>query len=122
MTSNPRLPADGEGKNLLRDAFASVPAGPLAETQHLLKVANSISHDAIGAWMEVWTELRDCVASGDKSMSDSQKRFLPSCGWDEFIEKLWLLKHYLDSIQRISTTKQHPLAGASPRHHEHEVD
>jgi hypothetical protein len=26
--------------------------------------------------------------------------FKPACGWPEFLEKLWLLKHYLDYIHR----------------------
>jgi hypothetical protein len=29
------------------------------------------------------------------------KGFVPPCGWPELLEKLWQLKHYLDSIERI---------------------
>ena len=102
MTANPR-PRSQQSDGL--EAFAATALTPQAELEHLLKVANSISHDASATWMEIWNELRECVACGDKALRESQKRFLPSCGWGEFVEKLWLLKHYLDSIQRVTTKK-----------------
>jgi hypothetical protein len=31
---------------------------------------------------------------------EMEEGFKPACGWPEFLEKLWLLKHYLDYIHR----------------------
>jgi hypothetical protein len=37
--------------------------------------------------------------------AEMQKGFVPACGWPEFLEKMWLLKHYLDSVGRICRNK-----------------
>jgi hypothetical protein len=29
----------------------------------------------------------------------------PECGWPEFLEKMWLLRHYLDYAKRLSEGK-----------------
>ena len=78
-----------------------VPLTALGQLDHLLKVASSISQDANKTWAEIWGELKRLTTGGGLVVPDAQKGFVPECGWPEFLEKFWLLKHYLDSIQRI---------------------
>jgi len=85
---------------------AVVPFTPLVELDHLLKVAGSVSRDANEVWAEMWTEFRRIVTSSGMIVPDAAANFVPVCGWPEFIEKFWLLKHYLDSIQRICERRQ----------------
>jgi len=78
-----------------------VPLTALTQVEHLLKVAGSITQDANKTWAEIWAELKHLTTSGGLVVPEGAKGFVPACGWPEFLEKFWLLKHYLDSIQRI---------------------
>ncbi len=78
-----------------------VPLTAVTQLDHLLKVAGSISQDANKTWAEMWGELKRLTTGGGLVVSEAGKGFVPECGWPEFLEKFWLLKHYLDSIQRI---------------------
>ena len=78
-----------------------VPVTALTQLNHLLKVAGSISQDANKTWAEIWGELKQLTTGGGLIVPEAGKGFVPECGWPEFLEKFWLLKHYLDSIQRI---------------------
>jgi len=78
-----------------------LPFTPLVELDHLLKVAGSVSVDANQIWAEMWGEFRRLVTSSGMILPEAAQGFVPACGWPEFLEKFWLLKHYLDSIQRI---------------------
>lgn len=80
---------------------AIVPATALTQLDHLLKVAGSISQDANKTWAEIWSELKRLTTGGGLIVPEAAQGFVPECGWPEFLEKFWLLKHYLDSIQRI---------------------
>lgn len=73
---------------------------------HLLKVAASTSRDAAMVWAELWAELKPLVDGNNAIMPRAKEGFLPACGWPEFFEKIWLLKHYLDSTHRICTERQ----------------
>jgi hypothetical protein len=84
----------------------AVPFSPLTELEHLLKVAASVTQDANEVWTEIWSQLKPLTANGKKADESVQDGFVPSCGWPEFLEKLWLLKHYLDSVQRICTNQR----------------
>jgi hypothetical protein len=77
----------------------------LTQLAHLLKVAGSISQDANKTWADIWGELKPLATGGGLVVPEAQKGFIPECGWPEFLEKFWLLKHYLDSIQRICDKK-----------------
>jgi hypothetical protein len=77
----------------------------LAQLDHLLKVAGSISQDANQTWAEIWGELKRLTTGGGLVVPEAKAGFVPECGWPEFLEKFWLLKHYLDSIQRICEKK-----------------
>jgi hypothetical protein len=85
---------------------AVVPLTALAQLDHLLKVAGSISQDANKTWADIWGELKHLTTGGGLVVPEAEKGFVPECGWPEFLEKFWLLKHYLDSIQRICDRKQ----------------
>jgi hypothetical protein len=85
---------------------AIVPLTALTQLDHLLKVTGSIAQDANKTWAEIWGELRHLTTGGGLVVPEGEKGFVPECGWPEFLEKFWLLKHYLDSIQRICDRKQ----------------
>jgi len=84
-----------------RELPCVVPVTALTQLDHLLKVAGSISQDANKTWAEIWSELKRVTTGGGLIVPEAAKGFVPECGWPEFLEKFWLLKHYLDSIQRI---------------------
>jgi hypothetical protein len=77
----------------------------LTQLDHLLKVAGSIAQDADKTWAEIWGELKQLTTGGGLIVPEGEKGFVPESGWPEFLEKFWLLKHYLDSIQRICDKK-----------------
>lgn len=78
-----------------------VPFTPLRDLEHLLRVSGSIARDANKAWSDVWRELKPHVTVSGLVRPSLSEGFVPECGWSEFMERLWLLKHYIDSIQRI---------------------
>ena len=63
-------------------------------------VVASVNSDAQKVWADMWNELRDGVTHGGIVLPKMSEGFSPSCGWPEFLEKMWLLKHYLDYIHR----------------------
>ena len=89
----------------MREDPAASPLTSLVQLDHLLKVAGSVSQDANKVWAEIWGELKRLTAGGDTIVPEAEAGFVPECGWPEFLEKVWLLKHYLDSIQRICDRK-----------------
>ena len=102
----PRTKKDNAAETSLGHKPGVPPLTPLAELEHLLKVAGSVAQDANKVWAEIWEELRDCAGTGGSSGPQDDNGFVPSCGWTEFLEKFWELKHYLDSIQRICAKKR----------------
>jgi hypothetical protein len=85
---------------------AGIPLTTLMELDHLLKVAGSVSQDANEVWTEIWGEFRRLVTGNGMVVPEAAEQFVPACGWPEFLEKFWLMKHYLDSIQRICDRRQ----------------
>ena len=63
-------------------------------------VVSAVNDDAMKVWAELWGELREGVTPGGMVLPEMSKGFTPSCGWAEFLEKFWLLKHYLDYTHR----------------------
>jgi hypothetical protein len=63
-------------------------------------VVASVNDSALAVWGDLWNELRGNVTANGMVTPDTEEGFTPACGWPEFIEKLWLLKHYLDYIHR----------------------
>ncbi|MBN1509304.1 MAG: hypothetical protein JW955_20835 [Sedimentisphaerales bacterium] len=75
------------------------------QARHRLKVALSINEDALRAWASVWDEMKPMVTPGGMIDTKVAEGFVPACGWPEFLEKLWLLKHYLDYTRRMCTER-----------------
>ena len=76
---------------------------PEDKTRHFRNVIGSVLQDAQNTWAEIWKEFQK-----DKGIiipPDLEKGFQPECGWPEFLEKMWLLKHYIDYAQRFSEKK-----------------
>lgn len=93
-----------------RDRFdypASEEAGvpTTLQLEHLLRVAASVTRDANTVWADLWAAFKPHVTPGGVIGPEMTKGFVPECGWPEFMEKLWLLKHYIDSIDRICKNK-----------------
>ena len=82
------------------------PSSPVGQLEHLLKVVGSVGGNANKAWTGLWGELKRCATPGGRILPEAEKGFVPSCGWPEFLETFWELKHYLDCIQRICS-KEH---------------
>jgi len=63
---------------------------------------SSMNKDAQGVWAEIYSEFKDVATPGNVILPEAQEKgFIPSCGWPEFMEKIWLLKHYLDHTERL---------------------
>jgi len=88
---------------------------PQPELKHYQHVIGSVTQDALNTWAEIWGELRQGVHTGvtvapgadegaatSGTESAAGEPFRPSCGWPEFMGKMWLLRHYLDFVARVS--------------------
>jgi hypothetical protein len=88
---------------------------PQVELKHFQNVVGNVTQDALSVWDEIWGELQQAAHTGVAIVpgtdEDSQilsaessagEPFKPSCGWPEFMEKMWLLRHYLDFMARFS--------------------
>jgi hypothetical protein len=53
-------------------------------------------------WSDIWGELENDVAIGVAVSPEDEKGFTPSCGWPEFLEKMWVLRQNLDFLARFS--------------------
>jgi len=53
-------------------------------------------------WADIWHELMGTVTNGSIILAEAEKGVKPKCGWAEFLEKLWLLKHYLDYTRSLA--------------------
>ncbi len=68
--------------------------------RHFKNVSGSVLQDAQDAWGEIWDQFQGSVTHGFMVTPEAEKGFRPECGWPEFLEKMWLLKHYLDYAKR----------------------
>ena len=78
-----------------------------AETmlRHFQSVNASILQDALDTWGNIWDQLQGSLTHGVMVDPEVEKNFQPECGWPEFCEKLWLLRHYLDYAKRFCDGK-----------------
>jgi len=94
---------------------AAPPPLPQAELKHYQHVIGNVTQDALNTWAEIWGELQQGVHTGSAVASEPDEGaaasrvepsagepFKPSCGWPEFLEKMWILRHYLDFLARFS--------------------
>jgi hypothetical protein len=61
-------------------------------------VVANVNDDALKVWADLWDEMHQSVTPGGMVLPEMSKGFVPPGGWPEFLEKFWLLKHYLDYI------------------------
>ncbi len=82
------------------------------DLQDFKNINNSLMQDALRIWSDLWAELdssQNHISMPD-SNSDSyntrkfqiEDEFEPSCGFSEFVKKMWILRSYLDFAKRIS--------------------
>lgn len=64
-------------------------------------VTNRLIEDALAVWADLWAELEG-RGEPDGATREADGQFEPSCGWTEYLEKMWVLKHYLDFAKRLS--------------------
>ena len=110
-----RPPVSGE--NRLVAESGDIHASPEGALRSFRYVVASVNDSALVVWAELFKELQGCVATNGVATPASEPKelqgytatngmvasakeqgFAPSCGWAEFLEKLWLLRHYLDYI------------------------
>lgn len=78
---------------------------PDGKFKHFQNILGVVLQDAQDTWGDLWKELQGEVTDGFMVLPQAQKGFSPQCGWPEFLEKMWLLKHYLDYAKRFSEGK-----------------
>lgn len=83
----------------------TLPSPSPGHSDHLLKVAQSVTHDATQVWTDLWSEFKDHISANGVVMPPLEKGFVPACGWKEFLEKFRLLKFHLDSVARVCKHK-----------------
>lgn len=65
-------------------------------------IVGSVDESAMRLWTEIWQEFQAGVTPAGAITPELSEGFQPSCGWPEFLEKFWLLRHYLEYILRFS--------------------
>lgn len=83
----------------LRGTADRTPASAERALKGFRYVVASINDNALAVWAELWHEFHQQVTPSGVVTPQLEQGFVPSCGWAEFFEKFWLLKHYLDCIQ-----------------------
>ena len=105
-----------QGVRLVRfdgDESHTIAQAPSAqvELKHFRNVTRSVTQDALNAWADIWAELENDITCGVAAALEGEKGFKPSCGWPEFLEKMWVLRQNLDFLARFSRP---PDDGARP--------
>lgn len=77
------------------------PLSPEEKLRVFKRLTASMMDDALGAWSRVYGEFEGRVAHGPMVTPEAAAGFTPACGWSEFLERMWLLQHYLDHMKRI---------------------
>lgn len=86
----------GEGRKVLL---------PEEKFRHFRNVTGIVLQDAQDTWADLWNELQGEVVDGVVILPDAEKGFKPQCGWPEFLEKMWILKHKLDYARQFCEGK-----------------
>jgi hypothetical protein len=82
--------------------FVEQVGSPEEKLRGYKRVVDSMMRDALRAWTEIWEEFQDTVVTRSGFvLPEAEKGFRPSCGWPEFMERMWLLKHQLDFTERL---------------------
>ena len=75
---------------------------PEKKLWHLRNVTASVMRDALKVWSDLWEEMKGCVTDGAMVLPEAEKGFKPKCGWNEFMEKMWLLNHYIGYVKKLN--------------------
>jgi hypothetical protein len=81
----------------------------LTEFQDFKHVTNGLVQDAINVWDELWAELDDTGEPG--ALIKLESGFEPSCGWTEYLQKMWTLRHTLNFAKKYSRQSSETLCG-----------
>lgn len=73
---------------------------PEEDLKNFQQIIDNLLRDAQLTWAEIWDELMGTITNGTIILADAEKGAKPKCGWGEYLEKLWLLKHYLDYTRK----------------------
>jgi hypothetical protein len=92
--------------NLKREEHPDAVLSPEQKLRHVRRVTDSVLQDALDAWGDIWDQLQGSVTHGFMISPEAEQNLHPQCGWPEFMEKLWLLRHYLDYLKRLSEGKE----------------
>jgi hypothetical protein len=97
MSKKIRLPED------MRCSLDSEALDPSSDRalKNFRYIVASVNEDALNAWTDLWEEFKNGVTPAGMVLPQMQQGFEPSCGWAEFLEKFWILKHCLDYTQRM---------------------
>jgi len=68
---------------------------------HFRNVSGSLMQDALDTWGEIWDQMQGSLTHGVMIVPQAENDFRPECGWPEFLERLWLLRHQIDHAKRI---------------------
>ena len=83
----------------LEESFSKGCLSP-EELRDFKHVTNGLIQDAINVWDELWAELDGTDESG--ALVKLESGFEPSCGWTEYLQKMWTLRHTLNFAKRYS--------------------
>jgi hypothetical protein len=91
-----QLPEDARLKGVLNTTDRSAESA----LKNFRYIVAAVNDDALKVWADLWNQFREGVTPGGIMLPEMSQGLAPSCGWAEFLEKFWLLKHYLDYIHR----------------------
>jgi hypothetical protein len=78
---------------------------PEEKLLHFRNVTGSVLQDALDTWADIWNELQGSVTHGVLVSPEVKDGFTPRCGWPEFLERMWMLRHNLDYVRRLCEGK-----------------
>ncbi|MEW6441454.1 MAG: hypothetical protein AB1640_11015 [bacterium] len=81
------------------------PLSPERKLYHFRNITSSMAGDALRIWSDLYAELDGTVVCGTMITADAKKGFHPRCGWPEFLERMCLLRNYLDHLKRLADTR-----------------
>ncbi len=85
--------------------FVYASDSPETVLRHFRNVTDGQIRGALDVWASLWEELQDRISPGVMILPEAKKGFTPfygdtAGGWPEFLERMWELKHHLDSMLR----------------------
>ncbi|VBB44182.1 conserved hypothetical protein [uncultured Desulfatiglans sp.] len=75
---------------------------PEERQRHFRNVMGSLIQGAQDSWGDIWQEFQGNVVENVVVHPSAREGFTPACGWPEFLEKMWILKHHLDHAKRLT--------------------